>query len=61
MKAGGLGLRGQVELSPVAFIGALEQALPCFGGERGVCPSLAHLVAPLDAVEPRWSPLLASG
>ena len=32
VKMGGLGLRNQIELSPAAFIGGLEQALPHFTG-----------------------------
>ena len=39
-KNGGLGLRKQVELSPAAYIGGLEQALPHFTGEGGVCQQL---------------------
>ena len=27
-----------------AFIGTLDKALPYFGGVRGICPPLAHLV-----------------
>ena len=59
VKLGGLGLRGQVDLSPVAFIGALEQTVAGFQGEQGVCPQLAHLVG--ADVANRWQPLLDSG
>ena len=41
---GGQGLTSQQELIPADFIGTLEQALPFYGGLRGVCPHLAHLV-----------------
>jgi hypothetical protein len=44
IRLGGLGLRCQADISPLAYIGALEQALPHFGGENGVCQPLAHLV-----------------
>ena len=54
----GMGLTSQEELVPAAFIGALEQALPYFGGEAGVCPPLAHLVG--DTHETRYAPLVAS-
>ena len=44
LKLGGLGLRSQVDVSPAGFIGALEQTVTSFAGERGVCPQLTHLV-----------------
>ena len=34
VKYGGLGLRSQLEQSPAAWVGALEQALPFFQGRR---------------------------
>ena len=61
VKSGGLGLRSQVQLSPAAWIGGLEQALPYFGGEKGVCPALGELGgADKDSLD-RWQPLLESG
>ena len=53
---GGLGLTSQQELILAAFIGTLEQALPFFGGVRGVCPPLAHLVG--ETGETRYQPLV---
>ena len=44
IKCGGFGLRDQVQLSPAACFAGLEQAIPFFGGEKGVCPPLKHLV-----------------
>ena len=38
LNMGGLGMRSQLDLIPVAYIGALEQTLTAFGGETGVCP-----------------------
>ena len=61
VKLGGFGLRCQADLSPAAFVGALEQTLPSFTGERGVCPQLAHLVSPTGDAQQRWQPLLDSG
>ena len=61
VRLGGLGLRCQAELSPAAFLGALEQTLPSFVGERGVCPQLAHLVGAEGDVQKRWQPLIESG
>ena len=60
VRMGGMGLISQADLSPIAFIGGLEQALPYFGGESGVCPPLQHLGAG-GQQEERWSPLLQSG
>ena len=59
IRQGGLGLTSQQELIPAAFIGTLEQALPFFGGVRGVCPPLAHLVG--ETAETRYGPLIESG
>ena len=61
IKLGGLGLRSQADLSPAAFVGALEQTLPSFIGEKGICPQLSHLVGDLGNVNQRWRPLLDSG
>ena len=46
IKSGGLGLRSMLDLAPVAWLGALEQALPFFSGEKQVCPPLADLAGP---------------
>ena len=61
VRLGGFGLRCQVDLSPAAFIGALEQTVPSFIAERGVCPQLAHLVCPTGDTQRRWKPLVDSG
>ena len=42
IKCGGLGLRDQVQLSPAAYVAGLEQALPFFGGGKGICPPLSE-------------------
>ena len=58
VRMGGLGLTNQEDLSPIAFLGSLLQAIPYLGGETGVCPPLAHLVGrPGDQ---QWAPLLQS-
>ena len=44
VKFGGLGLRSQAGLSPVAYLACLEQTIPFFTGEKGICPALSHLV-----------------
>ena len=58
---GGFGLRCQVNTSPAAFVGAVEQILPSFVGASGVCPQLAHLIGSMDDSSKRWQILLASG
>ena len=59
---GGLGLRSHFEVSSAAFMGGLEQSLPHFTIEDGVCP---HLVTVLgdwqEQVERRWEHLIQSG
>ena len=58
-KQGGLGIRRQVDISPVAYIGALEQTLPSF---HDICPPLRHLLGTEEHGEDRrWEPLIASG
>ena len=58
IRQGGLGVASQVEIAPLAFIGSVEQALPFFQGEKGVCPTLGDLVG--VEKETRWAPLLTS-
>ena len=57
---GGLGIRSNVETSLAAFVGGLEQALPHFVGEGGICKQLAMVLGDLDG-ENRWQTLLQSG
>ena len=62
VKMGGLGIRSQLELSPAAFIGGLEQALPHFTGAGGVCQQLVGVVGDGQGqASNRWQPLLNSG
>ena len=61
IKLGGFGLRSQTDLSPAAFIGAVEQVLPSFTGIKGICPQLAHLVGSMEDEQTRWQTLLTSG
>ena len=62
IKLGGLGLRSQTAVAPVAYLGGLEQTIPFFVGEKGVCPALAHLVGDDEAGEgERWKKLVDSG
>ena len=59
VRQGGMGLENQTDLIPAAFISGLEQALPHFGGEDGICPALAHLIE--EGAEERYAPLIESG
>ena len=61
IKCGGLGLRDQVQLSPAAYVAGLEQALPFFGGEKGICPPLSELGGGQMGVAERWRPLIERG
>ena len=54
-----------METSGIAFLGALEQAVPAFLGERGVCPQLATVLGGEEcfgdeATGDRWRVMLAS-
>lgn len=60
VKMGGLGIRSNVETSLAAYIGGLEQALPHFVGEGGICKQLRTVVGDMDG-ESRWKLLLQSG
>ena len=62
IKMGGLGIRSQVETSPAAFIGGLEQALPHLTGPEGVCQNLVGILGEgTQHMLERWQPLLNSG
>ena len=61
IKMGGFGLRCQADLSPIAYIGAIEQILPSFVGTNGVCPQLAHVIGSMDNSSQRWQTLISSG
>ena len=55
-------MRSKVEVSPAAFIGGLEQALPHFTVEGGVCPQLVGVLGEWVGQEDRrWQHLLQSG
>ena len=55
-------MRSKVETSPAAFIGGLEQSLPHFTGDGGVCPQLVEVLGDWTGQEDkRWQQLLLSG
>ena len=59
VRQGGMGVESQEDLITAAFVGGLEQALPYFGGEDGICPALGQLVD-VGAAD-RYRPLLETG
>ena len=66
VRLGGFGVRSHEETSSIAFLGALEQAIPAFQGQHGICPQLAEVFGGEecfgeDAVDGRWRVMLASG
>ena len=44
VRLGGFGIRSLNETSCIAFLGALEQAIPAFQGQNGVCPQLVDVM-----------------
>ena len=44
IRSGGLGIRSNVETSAAAFIGGVEQALPHFTKDSGICSSLEDII-----------------
>ena len=62
IKMGGLGIRSNIETSPVAFIGGLEQSLPHLVGSNGVCKNLTSLIGNMKSgADSRWDQLIKSG
>ena len=61
-----MGLRSLVEISPVAYLGALEIAVPSFTGNDGICPQLEVVVGGPEiwrgdgSSEDRWDVFLHS-
>ena len=66
VKVGGFGLRFLKDTCP-AFLGSIEQAIPFFWGEQGICPQLVDLMGGEDCFgeeapsDNRWRVMLASG
>jgi hypothetical protein len=56
-----MGLRSAVETSMAAYIGGVEQALPHFIGEGGVCQQLGQVLGNMQNSATRWRDMLASG
>ena len=57
---------GQLFVAPLLFLGALEQAVPAFMGEKEICPQHAGVLGGEDcfgeeAGGDRWRVMLSSG
>ena len=61
VRLGGMGLRSVADTSLSAFIGGVEQALPHFLGEGGLCPQLQPVLGDMASPASRWRDLTRSG
>ena len=67
VRLGGFGFRSLEDSTGIAFIGALEQAVPSLAGERGICNQLEEVMGGLDCFgedapsDARWRVMLQSG
>ena len=59
VKQGGLGLRCQLALSPLAYLGAVDQALPSFSGTNSICRPLSYMMGEEQDIG-RWQQLVNS-
>ena len=48
VRLGGMGLRSVVETSLAAYVGGVEQALPHFVGEGGICQQLRQVLGEMQ-------------
>ena len=61
VRLGGMGLRSIEETRLAAYIGGVEQAVPHFVGERGICKQLGQVLGDMQQPSTRWSELIESG
>ena len=67
VRLGGFGLRSLCDTIGPAFIGALEQAVPFFCGNNGICPQLANSLGGEECFgeeaigDQRWRVMVTSG
>ena len=61
VRLGGMGLRSVAETSIAAFVGGIEQSVPHFVGEGGLCTQLAPILGDMSQSTERWTGMLASG
>ena len=60
VRLGGMGLRSMTDVSLVAFLGSVEQALPHFIGEGGFCQQLAPVLGNMRDAGHRWRDIVTS-
>ena len=60
VRLGGMGLRSMIDVSLLAFIGSVEQALPHFIGEGGFCQQLAPVLGNMRDSGHRWRDMINS-
>ena len=61
VRLGGMGLRSMADVSLAAFIGSVEQSLPHFVGDGGVCQQLTGILGEMNDSGNRWRDMLTSG
>ena len=67
VRLGGFGFRSLEDTAGPAFLGALEQSIPSFTGEAGICPQVSAVVGGEECFgsnaseKSRWRVLLGSG
>lgn len=62
IRLGGLGIRSNLETSPAAFIGGVEQALPHFTKDSLICSNLEDQIGNFSGESnSRWTTLVQSG
>ena len=61
VRLGGMGMRSVLETSLLAYIEGVEQALPNFVGEGGVCQQLTAVLGDMSNMSTRWQQLLTNG
>ena len=59
VRLGGMGLRSIAETSLAAFIGGVEQSVPHFMGENGLCKQLEPVLGHMDQSASRWEKMFS--
>ena len=61
VRLGAMGLRSVVKTSLAAFIGGVEQSVPHFVGNEGLCSPLTEILGEMEQTESRWDNMISSG
>ena len=59
VRLGGMGLRSIAETSLAAFIGGVDQSVPHFKGENGLCKQLEQVLGHMDQSSSRWEKMIS--